>query len=275
MEKQEMTVKINGEPLYTLTMGDGPPILLMHGGLGLSHDYLRPYFDTLARTSKIIYYDHLGNGRSARPAKFSDLTFPRLVSDGIALMDHFGHEKFTLIGHSYGGFIAQMLAAMHPERLNGLVLLNTIPTLDYAPPISGARHLMTAFEKLFSQPMADNSDWQSTWGRVIQLYFKSYDAAVGAALDASTVYEHRAWNAGNALLGDFNMLDALPDLKVPALVMGGLHDKITPPGPGAERIAGLLPNATLRLFEQAAHYPFIEEQKKFFDVLEDWLSKLK
>lgn len=274
MTAEETTVTINGSPLFTVTVGEGPPILLMHGGLGLSHDYLRPYFDALAKTNMLIYYDHFGNGRSGRPDDFSDLTFRRLVSDGIALMDHLKHDTFTLIGHSFGGFIAQQLAADSPERLKGLVLIDTVPAFDYAPTVKGPGDLMAAFGKLFSQPMADNADWQSTWGKVMQLYFRNYNAAIGSMLDRSTVYEYRAWNAGSDLLGGFNMLEALPALRIPALVMAGRDDGITPPGPGAERIAGLMPNATLELFENAGHYPFIEQQEAFFTTLKDWLNTI-
>ena len=67
------TAKINGSDLYYESIGNGPPLLIMHGGLGLSHNYLRPYFDQMAQSHTVIYYDHLGNGRSARPDNFDVL----------------------------------------------------------------------------------------------------------------------------------------------------------------------------------------------------------
>lgn len=267
------TAQINGADIYYETIGEGPPILMMHGGLGLSHDYFRPYFDVLADTHTVVYYDHFGNGRSARPDDYGEMTFERMVSDAAGLMTHLGHEQFTLIGHSYGGFIAQAFAAEHAERLSGLVLIDTVPVLDYAPSIAGPDDLMAAFGKLFSQPMADNVDWRETWGQVVQLYLKDYPTEIGADLDARTVYEHRAWNAAAALLGLFNMLEALPNIDVPALVMAGRHDGITPPGPGAERIGSLLPDATVVIFQDSAHYPFIEQQASFFEVLTEWLRQ--
>ena len=132
---------------------------------------------------------------------------------------------------------------------------------------------MAAFAKLFSQPMADDADWQATWNPVMQMYFHQWDAATGADLDARTIYEHRAWNAAGVLLDRFNTLEKLPAINVPALVMSGRHDPITPPEPGSERIAGLLPNAELAIFEGSGHYPFIEEQYAFFERLKTWLTR--
>lgn len=267
------TATVKGADLYYESLGSGPAILMMHGGLGLSHDYLRPYFDQLSETHTVVYYDHFGNGRSAKPDDYAEMSFDRLTSDAAALMTSLGHDSFTLIGHSYGGFIAQEFAATHGDRLEGLVLIDTVPAFDYHPTVSGSDDQMAAFGKLFSQPMADDADWQATWNPVVQMYFHNWDAEVGADLDARTVYEHRAWNAAGGLLATFNTLEKLPKIDTPALVMAGRHDGITPPDPGAERIAAHLPNATLVIFEESAHYPFIEEQDAFFDRLAAWLAR--
>ena len=267
------TAEINGADLYYESRGNGPAILLMHGGLGLSHDYLRPYFDELAETHKVVYYDHFGNGRSERPADYAEMTFDRMTSDAAALMTALGHDTFTLIGHSYGGFIAQEFAVAYGDRLNGLVLIDTVPAFDYQPTVSGSDEQMAAFGKLFTQPMADDADWKATWNPVVQMYFHQWDPDTGADLDARTVYEHRAWNASGALLGAFNTLDKLPGITTPTLVIAGRHDGITPPEPGAERIAAAIPGAELAIFENSGHYPFIEEQEGFFAKLKEWLAR--
>ncbi|MEM7445654.1 MAG: alpha/beta hydrolase, partial [Pseudomonadota bacterium] len=181
-------------------------------------------------------------------------------------------ETFTLIGHSYGGFIAQEFAIAHMDRLDGLVLIDAVPAFDYQPTVSGSDAQMQAFGRLFSAPMADDADWQDTWNHVVQMYFHDWDAEVGADLDTRTAYEHRAWNAAGGLLGSFNTLEDLPNVTTPTLVVAGRHDGITPLEPGAERIASLLPNAELYVFESSGHYPFIEEEAVFFDVLDGWLS---
>lgn len=270
---QADTATVNGAELYYETIGSGPPVLMMHGGLGLSHDYLRPYFDQLGDSHTVVYYDHFGNGQSAKPDDYADMTFDRLIADAMELMKQLGHDKFSLVGHSYGGFIAQELATRHADRLDKLVLIDTAPALDYPPTVTGSEEQMAAFGKLFSQPMADNADWQATWNPVVKMYFHQWDDKTGADLDSRTVYEYRAWNAAGALLGSFNTLEKLPEVDTPTLVVAGRHNGITPPGPGAERIASLMPEATLMVFENSGHYPFIEEQEAFFTELGQWLSE--
>ena len=267
------TIQINGSELFYETIGSGSPVLMMHGGLGLSHDYLRPYFDKLSDNHTVVFYDHLGNGKSARPEDFSEIDFERLISDALELMSSLGHEKFTLIGHSYGGFVAQELAASHSNRIDKLVLIDTAPALDYQPLVAGTDEQMMAFGKLFSEPMMDDADWQATWNLVIQMYFQEWDPKVGANLDKRTVYEHRAWNESFNILGTYNTLEKLPNIEIPSLVICGRHDFITPPDAGAERIATALPNAELRIFENSRHYPFIEEEAVFFETLSSWLAK--
>lgn len=270
---QADSINVNGAELFYESIGSGAPVLIMHGGLGLSHDYMRPYFDTLQAANTVVYYDHFGNGRSEKPDDYAEMNFERLTSDAAELMSALGHESFTLIGHSYGGFIAQEFAANYQDRLDGLVLIDTVPAFDYQPMVTGPEANMAAFGKLFSQPMAENDDWRETWKPVVELYFHQWDPEVGAELDARTQYEYRAWNASGALLGSFNTLEKLPNINTRTLVIAGRHDGITPADAGAARIADLLPNAALMIFENSGHYPFIEEEEAFFEALTGWLAE--
>lgn len=267
-------VTVNGHDLFVETIGEGPAVMVLHGGLGLDHTYLRPYFDQLAEDHTVIYYDHFGNGRSDHPEDFSALSMAGLAADANALMAELGFEEMVLIGHSYGGFIAQEYATTFGDTLRGLVLVDTVPAFDYAPTVSGSDEQMAAFGALFSGPQPDNDTWRTNWGLVIQMYFAEYDPVLGAVLDENTHYSYEAWNTSGALLGAFNMLEALPEFDMPILAMAGTQDGITPPGPGAERIAELAPNAELVLFEGAAHYPFIETEAAFFEALNGWMAGL-
>lgn len=266
---------INGTDLYVETNGSGPALLLMHGGLGLDHGAFRPYFDRLADRYTVVYYDHRGNGRSARFTDDSpELTMDQLAADGVGVLDALGLERATVIGHSYGGFIAQALATAHQDRLSGLVLLDTVPAFDYAPEPSGTDEQLAAFGSLFAGPIADDETFGSTWSTVWPLYFHQYPAEDAARIHGATSYSAAAWNAAAGLLGTFNTLEALPGVDTPTLCVAGAHDFITPPDPGARRLVDLLPNAELAVFDESGHYPFIEEADAFFAVLEGFLSRL-
>lgn len=266
------TMEINDANLYYEEIGSGPAILLMHGGLGLSHDYLRPHFDILSNEYTIVYYDHLGNGQSDRPTTWDQVTFARLTSDAAELMSALGHDRFTLVGHSYGGFIAQEFAIRYPGVLDGLVLMSTVPTFDYQPELSGTDEQLAALGRMFSQPMRNDEEWRETWNMVVPMYFHQVDENQLARLDEVTIYEHQAWNTSSGLLATFNTLDRLPRVEVETLVVGGRFDGITPVGPGAQRIAEALPNAELLILEQSGHYPFVEENGAFIDSLRFWMS---
>ena len=86
---------VNGQKLYYVALGQGVPAIFMHGGLGFDHQYFRPFLDPLADSAKLVFYDHLGHGKSDRPADFADLTFARLSSDCDALATALGFDKFV------------------------------------------------------------------------------------------------------------------------------------------------------------------------------------
>ncbi len=265
--------EINGSNFYCETVGTGTPLLMMHGGLGLDHTYFRPWFDQMADVAQVIYYDHRGNGRSDKPEDFSTLTLDQLVDDAAHLLDHLGIDKVILFGHSYGGFLAQLFAIKYPERLKGLVLANTVPVFDYQPQPNGNDEQMAAFGAAFTRPMESNEDWRQTWTTLWQIYFKNYDSEVGDRVDAATHYSYAAWNAASGALATFNTVEGLPNVNVPTLVVSGKHDFICPPEHGGERIDSLLPRSELAIFEESAHYPFVEEEERFFNVLRGWLAQ--
>ncbi|NOR64374.1 MAG: alpha/beta fold hydrolase [Rhodobacteraceae bacterium] len=268
------TATLNGAEIFYTIEGEGTPVMVMHGGLGLDHTYFRPYLDALENV-QIIYYDHLGNGRSEHPEDFSELTFERFVADAEALRQHLDLGKIILIGHSYGGFIAQEYAAAHPDALKGLVLANTVPVFDYAPTLSGTDEQMAALGAVFSRPMESDEDFQTNWNIISQMYYHNYDAEIGAELDMNTQYSYQAWNVANGLLATFNTLEKLPMIDVPTLVIGGRHDGITPVEPGTARIAGLLPQAEMVVFENSGHFPFIEEPALHLETLQNWINGLE
>src|SRR4051794_4879294 len=108
-----MQAEINGTQLFYTTHGQGRPMLVMHGGLGFDHTYFRPWLDPLGEQVTLIYYDQRGQGQSARIESFAGVTHETLVDDADALREHLGYDQIILLGHSYGGFLAQDYALRH------------------------------------------------------------------------------------------------------------------------------------------------------------------
>jgi proline iminopeptidase len=274
-----MFAHVNGTDLYYHTHGVGRPVLLMHGGLGLDHAALPPAFDDLGDQATLIYYDHRGNGRSARPASFDDVTHATWVDD--ALRAQLGYERIILFGHSYGGFLAQEYALRYPERLDGLILCCTAPALDYMDVIQanaaarGRPEQLAALGDAFSRPMIGDADFGAIWRALAPLYYKRYDAEASARMDAATVYSGSAWNHVNAnCLPFFNVLDRLGEIKTPTLIISGADDWITPPAQGGQRLHAGIPGSELVVFEESGHWPFIEDPERFKQIVREWIAGL-
>src|SRR5665811_1902208 len=92
--------------LHYETLGSGGDLLLMHGGMGLDHTLFRPWLDPLAQDARLIYYDHMGNGRSRPPGDWSEVTHASWADDASHLLDELGSEQAVILGHSYGSFLA-------------------------------------------------------------------------------------------------------------------------------------------------------------------------
>lgn len=273
-------VRVNGYNLYVVTLGRGTPVIFMHGGLGFDHEYFRPFVDPLARSAQVVYYDHLGHGRSDRPADFNVLTLARLSEDCDALATALGFEKFILVGHSYGGFIALDFALRFPHRLAGLVLSCTAPDLAsfvMRSPLGGTAAMQAALGQLFAGPAANATDiaLRANWVAAVPLYYNKVSPPPGvvADVDARTLYSAAGFNRGNAILGGYNFVPQLSTIKVPTAVHYGAGD-IWRFGDN-EKMARNIPGATLKYFPNSGHWPFQEEQAAYIAYMRGFVATVE
>lgn len=276
-----MLAHLDHHEVFYTTHGQGRPMLIMHGGSGLDHTYFRPWLDPLGDQVQLVYYDQYGQGRSTRPDSYEKISMESWADEADDLRASLGYERILLLGHSYGGFIAQTYALRHPERLDGLILSNTAPALDYPDVIManaqsrGTPEQVQAVIAGLSAPVADDASWRQLWNTILPLYFHHYDPQVAASLDASTHYSAEAFNQGmGKIIATFNTLNRLHEIVIPTLVLAGSDDWITPPKQGAERLHAGLPNSKLATFEESGHFPFIEEQAKYIETIRAWLATL-
>lgn len=276
-----MFLEVNHSNLFVEPRGEGQPMLMMHGGLGLDHTSYWPTFEPISTQAQLILYDHRGNGRSQRPDSFDGITHDTWIDDADALRAQLGHEKIILFGHSYGGFLAQDYAIKYGHHLTGLVLCSTAPVLDYMDIIQanaaarGTAEQLDALGQVFGRPMADDEEWRKMWNVILPFYFKAFDPELAAEMDQKTSYSGAAWNHCNAhCLPVFNALPNLAKIKVPTLIISGADDWITPPEQGGRRIHEAIPHSEFVVFENSGHWPFLEEHDRFTAVLTDWLRRL-
>src|SRR5262245_60117475 len=123
----EGSAPAEGASLYYRDIGQGPPIIVLHGGPSFDHNYLLPDMDRLAGAFRLIYYDQRGRGQSAGNVQSAEVTIQSEVDDLEALRAYFQLDSVALLGHSWGGLLAMEYALRHPERVSHLILLNTAP----------------------------------------------------------------------------------------------------------------------------------------------------
>ena len=111
--------EVNGINLYYETIGDGRPLILLHGGLG-SGEMFGPVRPALAESHQVIAVDLQGHGRTADIDRPIDVSL--MADDITALIDHLGLDKPDLVGYSLGGGVALYAAAKIPEKVGRLVV---------------------------------------------------------------------------------------------------------------------------------------------------------
>src|SRR6204780_4646493 len=122
---QEGFVDAHGVLIYYTTIGRGAPLVIVHGGPGASHDYFLPYLLPLARHNKLIFIDERGSGRSEKLEDPRGYTVENMVEDVEAVRQGLGLGKIALLGHSYGGVLAQAYALKYQRNLTQLILCST------------------------------------------------------------------------------------------------------------------------------------------------------
>lgn len=254
-------------------MREKPVAFLVHGGPGADHTGFKPTFSPLSQKMQLVYFDHRGQGRSARGNKAS-YTLDNNVEDMEALREYLGLEKIVVIGASYGGMVALTYASRYPDRVSHLIAIVTVPDarfLDRAKEILAERG--NAAQKAIAQRL-----WDGNFESEAQLkeYFHLTRTLYSITAEPDSP-PPKSWDrailspdAINLAFGDFlrsyDVRDQLPKITAPTLVIGARHDWICAPE-FSEEIARLIPNADLRIFEQSGHAIRADEPEALLDAI--------
>jgi proline iminopeptidase len=122
---QQGFVDANGLMIYYMTLGRGEPLMILHGGPGASHDYFLPYLLPLARHNRLVFIDERGSGRSQKLENPSGYTIENMAEDVETVRQALNLGRINLLGHSYGGALAQAYALKYQRNLNHLILAST------------------------------------------------------------------------------------------------------------------------------------------------------
>jgi proline iminopeptidase len=266
------TITVDGADIHVEETGSGPVALVLHGGLGVDHRMYRG-LDPLAEQLRLVYVDHRANGRSTGDAATATMQqwagdaaeVARQVADG---------EPVIVIGHSYGGFIAQEMMISYPEAVRAAILVTTTPGQlgTGEDPAPEGPPMPEEFAAMFANMPETDEEYAGFQDRLLPAYVHRLDVAPLREAMQGTIFRADAMRRGFEVLADWSSVDRLGSVEVPVLVLAGRHDAFCA-WPQSERIAHRLPDAEMVIFEDSGHLPWMEEPEAFFDTVTDWLTR--
>ena len=245
--------------LEVIRRGAGRPLLLLHGMQNI--DPRARFLDLLGRRAAIIAPSHPGFGHSARPADFD--TVYDLAHLYLDVLDALPYEWVTLVGLSFGGWLAAEIAVQCCHRIDRLVLVDAfgIKISDRETP-DILDVFNTSPQEVQRQSWHDAAKWAPDFN---------------AMSDNELVVHAQNWNA--LCLYGWHPYMYNPQLKrwlhritVPTLVLWGASDGIVQPSYG-RAYSALIPGARFELIAEAGHHPEIEQPEAFVDCITAFLEQ--
>ncbi|MFN8590818.1 MAG: alpha/beta hydrolase [Thermomicrobiales bacterium] len=227
---------INGAELYYVLEGpeDGPPVLLLHGGIGNTEEFRNVAPALVAAGYRTIAFDQRGRGRSTWGDQ--PITYEQMAADTVAVLDKLGIERTDVIGWSDGGIVALELAVTHPERLKRVVAYgaNSRPEGSYAEP-------------QMSDQMPPFEDFIADYQRLSPAP-ERFEELLGVLGDLYKVAP--------------NFTDAdLEGITVPVLILDGAQEEFVKPE-DTKRMGTLIPGAELVVIPDTGHFaPFARPEE--------------
>jgi pimeloyl-ACP methyl ester carboxylesterase len=278
-----LDVAIAGDP-------GNPPIVLLHG-FPESHRTWRHQIPDLARDHYVIAPDQRGYARSSKPEGVANYTPDKPVADLFALADQLGIDRFTLVGHDWGGAIAWMAALQQPARVARLVIVNAPHPLVFqrslfdSPEQRAASRYITRFR--------DTALDQGLVGAGLERFFASSFAqhVIGAIAGPDKAAYLDEWGQPGAMTAMLNWyrasplvvpdddtarpdwIDApFPPVSVPTLVLWGMRDHALLPVQ-LDGLDALVPDLTIVRIADGGHFVPWEKPEAVIAAMRDWLAK--
>jgi proline iminopeptidase len=290
--EREGHVRVRGKRLFYRSFGDGQrgTVLALHGGPGLTHDYLTPLADLVVSGYRVVLYDQLGCGRSERPESYRGYTIRRGAEEADELRRRLRLGRVHLLGHSYGGALALETALRHSEGLKSLVVSSGFASMDtlwrgfrkrvaQLSPANRQAYLRAdrsgvetkasaraseEFRRRFSEHLENQPYelWKS---------FRLANPRIAAAMGFSA---KRTIDDGfqSGTMAGWDVTRKLSRLRMPVLVLVGEYDHCVPAC--AREIHRAIPRSRLVVARGEGHMPMFENRDRFTSVLRGFLDSV-
>lgn len=250
------SVRVDDIDLNYVDTGSGPALVFVHGlgGTYLDWEAQIAYFSAHFR---VIVPDLRGCGRSGTGRRI--FSIPRFARDLIGLLDRLGVQQFVLVGHSMGGAIAQQLALDHPQRVQKLVIANSMPLFQ---PQTRRHYIEFAYRWLVMAVLGPERLSRIGAQRMYPGPDQERQRAQSIARGAHN--SRYSYLAALAALGRWSVLARLDELRLPVLIVGSEHDYYT--REESQRFADALPRSRL-VIVAGAHHALPSEMPEAFNAL--------
>lgn len=278
---------------------DVPHVVFIHGGPGDNCAYFKECCGNyLEDRYNMVWYDQRGCGKSQRFLSYTDYSIVDQAEDIGRIQNAIGASQIILLAHSWGNIPASIYAAIHPEKVKGLI--NISGSVSY---VDGQASLLCHLKSLHNNNADALSDlskiemMKNGFLRLIQLYrfarnaglyYKDYAKTkeeVGKylkqAIDSGEYCPESIEESEDALfmpckyhsLATYELFGVLEDIKCPTLVISGAYDKVIDTDT-ARRFCSVVKNSKLVIFEESGHHPFQEEPLKFQNVVSEFINSI-
>lgn len=288
-------VDAHGVLLYYKVLGQGEPLVILHGGPGASHDYFLPYLLPLARHNRVIFLDERGSGRSQKLEDPEGYTVEAMVEDVEAVRQALKLGKINLLGHSYGGVLAQAYALKYQGNLSHLILSSTFSSTRAMNEVfvrmkeRMAPDLRQRIDKLEAAGLfGQGPDYRkgrypddymtAAWGEGYfpYLYQNRPDANFDPLQQGNAAWDlyRQMWGSHGEFVIDGNLksveyTERLPALTVPTLVMVGDHDECDPSL--AETMHAKIAGSRLVVLPKSGHMNFVDQPALYLQAVDEFL----
>lgn len=290
-------IDANGVLIYYVEVGKGEPLVIVHGGPGASHDYFLPYLLPLARKNRVIFIDERGSGKSEKLEDVKQYTVENMADDVEALRQALGLGKINLLGHSYGGILAEAYAFKYQQHLNHLILCSTFySTKEFNDIFAQMKEKMPAelrdrinkmekgglfgHGKDYEKNRYTEAYMIAAWGEGYFPYLyqnrpdSGYDPTDTGGMSWDLYRE--MWGSHGEFVIDGNLssveyADRLPQIKVPTLITAGDHDESDPKM--SKEMQEKIPGSQLVIFPKSGHMTFVDQPNMFIKTINDFLAK--
>ncbi|HUY29115.1 MAG TPA: proline iminopeptidase-family hydrolase [Candidatus Binataceae bacterium] len=283
---REGFVPVSGGRVWYRIVGDGAgiPLLLIHGGPGVPHDYLEP-LGALGDDRPVVFYDQLGCGRSDRPDDPGLWRLERFVAEAAQLRAALGLERVHILGQSWGTILATEYLLGKPSGVASVVMANPCVSVPkYLEDLerlcadlpAAAREVIARAE---AQGDTETPEYQiasfefyrrhvcrlQTWPEALNRSV----AGMGAQPYLTMWGANEFTCTGN--LREYDGTAGLREIAIPTLFLAGRFDETTPESTAWYQ--SLVPGSELAIFENSSHMPQLEEPARYLSVVRDFLRR--